>query len=161
MSQQAATLLHVVPVRRDATGRLVAVGLLRVAVPAGGGHWRTLQGNVRQGETSLESAERCVRETLGPEVRLHRVVTSILAGSPAQATPGDADRAKTRLYAVELRGRPQATRAGPDFVWFLVSALPRRADVSVGEWRTLAALLDALGERGAAARLRLFEGPGP
>ena len=153
--------IQVVPVRRDGSGRLVAVGLLRATDSDGAERWTTVGGRMYPGETIERAIEGCLGETLGSEVRAQR------SPAPRKGTPGrpgsawradgppsvePGERAPT--YAVELRGRlvPQGTARR--LAWFLVTALPPRGEVSSAQWALLADFLEAQGEPAVAARMR-------
>ncbi|MGO9178704.1 MAG: DUF4916 domain-containing protein [Candidatus Limnocylindrales bacterium] len=69
VSGEADVPIHVVPVRRDGSGRLVAVGLLRATDSDGEECWKTVGGRVHAGETLEGAVDRCLGETLGSEVR--------------------------------------------------------------------------------------------
>jgi hypothetical protein len=155
--------MHVVPVRRDGSGRLVAVGLLRATDPDGAERWTTIGGRVHPGATIEQAIDRCLGETLGSEVRARRSpaprrgttrppTAARRADVPPPIEPGE--RAAT--YPVELRGRlvPQGT--AHRLAWFLVTALPPRGEVSSAQWALLAGFLDAQGEPAVAARMRRF-----
>ncbi len=153
--------IQVVPVRRDGSGRLVAVGLLRATDPDGAERWTTVGGRVHPGATLEQAIEGCLGETLGSEVRAQRSpaprlgtpgrpVSAWRADAPPSVEPGE----RARTYAVELRGRlvPQGTARR--FAWFLVTALPPRGEVSSAQWALLADFLEAQGEPAVAARMR-------
>ena len=153
--------IQVVPVRRDGSGRLVAVGLLRAADPDGAERWTTIGGRLHPGATVEQAIEGCLGETLGSEVRAQRSPAPRLGtpGRPVSAWRADVpppiepgERAPT--YAVELRGRlvPQGTARR--LAWFLVTALPPRGEVSSAQWALLADFLEAQGEPAVAARMR-------
>ena len=145
--------IQVVPVRRDGSGRLVAVGLLRATDPGGAERWTTVGGRAHPGETIEQTIHRCLGETLGSEVRAQR------SPAPRLGAPGRADAApsvepgeRAPTYAVEMRGRlvPQGTALR--LAWFLVTALPPRGEVSSAQWTLLADFLEAQGEPAVAAR---------
>lgn len=60
-------LVDLVPVRRDGTGRLVAVGLIEVVDTDGEERWTTIGGPDMAAESIDEAIERCLRETLGSD----------------------------------------------------------------------------------------------
>ncbi len=153
--------IQVVPVRRDGSGRLVAVGLLRATDPDGAERWTTVGGRLHPGATIEQAIEGCLGETLGSEVRAQRSpaprlgtpgrpVSAWRADAPPSAEPGE----RAPAYAVELRGRlvPQGTARR--LAWFLVTALPPRGEVSSAQWTLLADFLEAQGEPAVAARMR-------
>ena len=160
---EADVPIHVVPVRRDGSGRLVAVGLLRATDPDGEERWRTVGGRVHPGETIEQAIDRCLGETLGSEVRAQRSPPSRIgpAGPPLSAWREDAppptepgESAST--HAVEMRGRLVPQGMAHRLAWFLVTALPPRGEVSSAQWALLAGFLDAQGEPALAARMRRF-----
>jgi len=86
-SGEADVPIHVVPVQRDGSGRLVAVGLPRATESDGEERWTTVGGRVHPDETIEGAIDRCLGETLGSEVwaqhspppRIGRVGTPLAA----------------------------------------------------------------------------------
>ena len=153
--------VDVVPVRRDASGRLVAVGLISTAGVDGEQRWTTIRGTVLPGETIERAIARCVGETLGSEARAQLSPPPQVgwAGKLPHARRDDAPLRTDRrdiAAAVEIQGRLMPQGAARRFAWFLVTALPVRGEVSSGQWALLADFLEAHGERGLAARMRQF-----
>ena len=155
--------VDLVPVRRDGSGRLVAVGLVRTVGPGGEARWTTIGGAVLPGEAIEQSIARCVAETLGAAARA-RLLLLPQVGTPRKpdlarsedAAPhidqGDSEAA----YAVEIQGHLVPQLPARRFAWFLVTAMPIREEVSVAQWALLANFLEAWGEPGLAARMRQF-----
>jgi hypothetical protein len=156
--------VDVVPVRRDGTGRLVAVGLIKVVDADGDDRWTTIGGTELVGETIDEAMERCIRETLGPDAHCQRskprlvAITGIIRPMGQRPAAGRrTDRAGiNEPCAVEVWGNLVPQGLAPRFAWFLVTALPARHDFATGMRARLADFLEAQGEPGLAARLRQF-----
>jgi len=152
-----------VPVRRDGSGRLVAVGLVRVPYGADEERWTTIRGTALPGETVEAMVTRCVAEALGQDARA-RQSDPPRVGEAGRRAPGrrddpgsSADRAVAPgPTAVEVLGHLQPRGAVLRFAWFLVTALPARRDVGPEQWAILADLLESEGERGLATRMRQF-----
>jgi hypothetical protein len=155
--------VDVVPVRRDGSGRLVAVGLIRAAGVDGEERWTTIGGAVLPGETIERAIARCVGETLGTEARAQLSPPPPLgpAGKPLHTRRDDSplqtdQREIEAPLAVEIQGRLVPHEAARRFAWFLVTALPVRGEVSAAQWALLADFLEAQGEPGLADRMRQF-----
>jgi len=155
--------VDVVPVRRDGSGRLVAVGLIRTAGVDRDERWTTIGGAVLPGETIERAIARCVGETLGAEARAQLSPPPQVGpvGKPPHARRDDAplqtdQREIEAPLAVEIQGRLVPQGAARRFAWFLVTALPVRGEVSSAQWALLADFLVAQGEPGLAARMRQF-----
>ena len=155
--------VDVVPVRRDGSGRLVAVGLIRTAGVDRDERWTTIGGAVLPGETIERAIARCVGETLGPEARAQLSAPPQVgpAGKPGHTRRDDAplptdQREIEAPLAVEIQGRLVPHGAARRFAWFLVTALPVRGEVSSAQWALLADFLEAQGEPGLADRMRQF-----
>ncbi len=154
--------MDLVPVRRDGTGRLVGVGLVEVADPDGRPRWTLIDGLEVPGESIDESVERSIRASLGAEAHGYlaklqppwitdprpRVDGTRVRGRPPRSRGEEA-------IAVELSGSFQPQGAVHRFSWFLVTALPAREEIAAGVRLVLADFLEAEGEFGLAARLRL------
>ncbi len=144
--------------RRDGTGRLVAVGLIEVVDTDGEARWTTIGGTELGGET----IERCVRETLGPDAQYQLskpqpVEMTGIRRLGHRAAPARRDRGGiNEPYAVEIWGKLEPQGRARRFMWFLVTALPARPDIAGGTRAVLADFLEAQGEPGLAARLRQF-----
>ena len=155
--------VDVVPVRRDGTGRLVAVGLIRAADVEGAERWTTIGGTVRPDETIEQAIGRCVADTLGSEARAQLsppphvgMAGERLFDRRNEAPPSTDQREIEAPYAVDVRGRLVPQGLARRFAWFLITALPVRGEVSSEQWALLADFLDAQGEPGLAARMRQF-----
>ncbi len=61
--------MDVIPVRRDGTGRLVAVGLIEVVDTDGEERWTMIHAAELAGQTIDEAIERSLRATLGADAR--------------------------------------------------------------------------------------------
>jgi len=155
--------VDVVPVRRDGTGRLVAIGLIEIVDSDGAERWTTISGAQRPDETFSEAIERCLTETLGPDARgqlskppqirpigRHPVGQGVAAGRSSDRTESDGPS------AVEIEGRLAPQGAAQRFTWFLVTALPAQRQIATATRSVLADFLEAQGEPGLAGRLRLF-----
>lgn len=152
--------VDIVPVRRDGTGRLVAVGLIEIVDTDGENRWTMVGGAELPGETFDETIERCLKETLGPDARGQlskpRPIGRRLAG---QGVPvgRPSDRSESdEPWAVEIGGRLAPQGVAHRFSWFLVTALPAQQQIVVAKRSVLADFLEAQGEPGLALRLRLF-----
>ena len=164
LSQEAQNgEVDVVPVRRDGTGRLVAVGLIEIVDTDGENRWTTVGGAELPGETFDEAIERCLKETLGPDARGQlskpRPIGPISRRPVGQGVPAGppADRSESdEPCAVEIGGRLAPQGVAHRFSWFLVTALPAQRQIVVAKRPVLADFLEAQGESGLAARLRLF-----
>ena len=155
--------MDIVPVRRDGTGRLVAIGLIEIVDTDGADRWSTICGATRSGESFDEAIERSLRETLGPDVRGQFSATlhikpigrrPIGSGGP----PGRhlVSGESVASWAVEIEGRVAPQGQAQRFMWFLVTALPAQEQITAATRSNLADFLEAHGEPGLAARLRLF-----
>ncbi len=149
--------------RRDGSGHLVAVGLVRTVGLDGEESWTTVGGDVLPDETIEEAIARCVAETLGAAARAHLMLLPQvgMAGQPDLARSDDAalqtgQRDSEAAYAVEIQGRLVPRPPARRFAWFLVTAMPIREEVSVAQWALLADFLEAWGEPRLAARMRQF-----
>jgi len=157
------TRVDLVPVRRDGSGRLVAVGLIGTAGINGEMRWTTIGGAVPRGETIEQAISRCVAETLGsaaqaqdsPQASVALTGLRPRAGRDEQP-PQSHQRDVEVPLAVEIRGRIQPQGTDRRFAWFLITALPVRGEVPAAQWALLAEFLDAQGEHGLAARMRQF-----
>jgi hypothetical protein len=164
LSQEAQNgEVDVVPVRRDGTGRLVAVGLIEIVDTDGENRWTTVGGAELPGETFDEAIERCLKETLGPDARGQlskpRPIGPIsrrLVGHGVPAGPPSDRSESDEPCAVEIGGRLAPQGVAHRFSWFLVTALPAQRQIVVAKRPVLADFLEAQGESGLAARLRLF-----
>ena len=154
--------VEIVPVRRDGTGRLVAVGLIAVSDATGVDRWSLISGLQLPGETLSAVIERCLIETLGADVRgQYSEAWSEAAGRGSQRAgprtslhshgPGE-----TTPTAVEISGRLEPHGVAVRFTWFLVTALPAQDALRSEHRGLLAAFLEAQGEPGLAGRLRQF-----
>jgi len=157
------TRVDLVPVRRDGSGRLVAVGLIGTAGTDGEMRWTTIGGAVARGEAIEQAISRCVAEALGSAARAQdsRQTPVALAGLRRPAGRDDQpleshQRDVEVPLAVEVRGRMEPQGTDSRFAWFLITALPARGEVSAAQWALLADFLDAQGEQGLAARMRQF-----
>lgn len=149
--------------RRDGSGRLVAVGLIRTLGLSSEERWTTIGGTVLPGEAIEGAIARCVAETLGVEARAHLLPQPQVgnAGRPDLDRSDDTalqdhQRDIEATYAVEIQGRLVAQLPARRFAWFLVTAMPIREAISVAQWALLADFLEAWGEPGLAARMRQF-----
>ena len=155
--------VDVVPVRRDATGRLVAVGLIEAPDAQGNLRWSAIGATALPGETVEQVIDRCIKEALGPDAA-EQVSTPRPTPTSGGRLPGRRDGARPRPAtgeidepcAVEVRGKLEPQGASRRFAWFLVTALPAREAMASGQWAILADLLEEQGERGLAERMRLF-----
>ena len=155
--------VDVIPVRRDGTGRLVAVGLIEVADTDGEQRWTTIHRAELAGETIDEAIERSLSEALGPDAHGQRskprsmgTMGSRLAGRGDGAGRGGDRREIDDPCAVEIWGKLQPQGVARRFTWFIVTALPAQREIASGMRPVLASFLEAQGEPGLAARLRQF-----
>jgi hypothetical protein len=155
--------VDVVPVRRDGSGRLAAVGLIAVLDADREERWATITGTAAPGESIEDAIERSVRVVLGPaaDARLweHKPVGRTQSrqfmggiGAPARREHEGMDVA----YPVDLSGGLVPQGDARQFSWFLVSVLPPGRQLAAGTHAVLARFLEAEGEPGAAARLKRF-----
>jgi hypothetical protein len=155
--------VDMVPVRRDGTGRLVAIGLIEIVDADGEERWTTISGEALPGENLDEAIERSLKESLGPGVRGQLSAPSQIRpirrrpdrhGGATRRTSvrGDGDE----TWAVEIEGRLAPQGAAHRFTWFIVTALPAQEQIRVATRPVLADFLEAQGEPGLAGRLRLF-----
>ena len=155
--------MDVIPVRRDGTGRLVAVGLIEFVDSDGERRWTTIHGAEIAGETIELAIERSLRETLGADVhgqlskpRSMGITATRLFGHDDGGRPAS-DRSETDdPCAVEIWGNLQPKGVARRFSWFIVTALPAQREIASGKRPVLADFLEAQGEPGLAARLRQF-----
>ena len=155
--------VDVIPVRRDGTGRLVAVGLIEFVDSDGERRWTTIHGAEIAGETIELAIERSLRETLGADVhgqlskpRSMGITATRLFGHDDGGRPAS-DRSETDdPCAVEIWGNLQPQGVARRFSWFIVTALPAQREIASGKRAVLANFLEAQGEPGLAARLRQF-----
>ncbi len=153
--------MQVIPVRRDGTGRLVAVGLVEVAGSDGRPRWTLIGGPDLPDESTDQAVERCVRAALGDQAN----------GRPAALQPAwitdpgpGVDGLRVRDHsprsggeeacAAEISGHLQPQSPVQRFSWFLVTALPAQPEFEPDARAALADFLDAQGELGLATRLR-------
>jgi hypothetical protein len=154
--------VEIVPVRRDGTGRLVAVGLIAVSDAAGVDRWSLISGSPLAGETLPAVIERCLIETLGPDVQGQQSEPWIEAAGRGSRRAGpqvllDSDATGDQTpTAVEIKGRLEPHGVATRFTWFLVTALPAQGSIRSEHRGLLAAFLEAQGETGLAGRLRQF-----
>lgn len=154
--------VDIVPVRRDGTGRLVAIGLIAIVDIDGEDRWSTISGATSSGESFEETIERSLRETLGPDV--HSQFSAPLHVKPigwssigGDGSPGrQIARGESAGWAVEIAGRVAPQGQAQRFMWFLVTALPAQERITAAARSALADFLEAQGEPGLAARLGLF-----
>lgn len=149
--------------RRDGTGRLVAVGLIEVEDTDGAERWTTIGGAELAGESIDETIERWVRETLGWDAHGQRSrprlvgITGTRPGGQGDAAGLRTDRTEIEQpCAIEIWGTLVPHGVARRFTWFLVTALPARREMASGKRAVLADFLEAEGEPGLAARLRRF-----
>ena len=154
--------MDVVPVRRDGTGRLVGVGLVEVADSDGQPRWTLIDGHDVPGESIDESVERSIQASLGADAhgQLAKLqppwITNPRPRVDGTRVRGRAPRSRDEdAIAVELSGSFQPQGPVHRFSWFLVTALPPRDEIAAGVRAVLADFLEAEGEFGLAARLRL------
>jgi len=154
--------VDIVPVRRDGTGRLVAIGLIQIVDIEGEDRWSTISGATLSGESFDETIERSLRETLGPDVRSE--FSAPLHIQPIGRHPIASDgppgrhvaRGESAGWAVEIGGRVAPQGQAQRFMWFLVTALPAQEQITAAARSAIADFLEAQGEPGLAARLGLF-----
>jgi ADP-ribose pyrophosphatase YjhB (NUDIX family) len=154
--------VEIIPVRRDGTGRLVAVGLIEVSDATGVGRWSLISGSQLPGETLPTVIERCLAENLGSDVRGQSSQSWIEAAGRASRRAGPRSSLHSQASgeqtptAVEITGRLEPHGVAMRFTWFLVTALPAQAAIRFEHRALLAAFLEAQGEPGLAGRLRQF-----
>ena len=155
--------MDIVPVRRDGTGRLVAIGLIEIVDIDGADRWSTICGETLSGESFDEAIERSLRETLGPDVRgqfsapLHiKPIGRDPIGSGGPPGRHLVSGESVASWAVEIEGRVAPQGQAQRFMWFLVTALPAQEQITAATRSNVADFLEAQGEPGLAARLRLF-----
>jgi Domain of unknown function (DUF4916) len=155
--------VDVIPVRRDGTGRLVAVGLIEAADAHGEARWTTISAIVLPGDTIEQAIERCVKETLGSDAhgqfskrRPVGIIGTRVFGQREdprlRPNPGEINEP----CAVEIWGKLEPHGVARRFAWFLVTALPARGGMASEQWALLADFLEGQGEPGLAARMRQF-----
>lgn len=156
-------VVDIVPVRRDGTGRLVAVGLVEVVDVDGHERWSLIAGQELPSETVDEVIDPSLHDSLGPDVHGQRSVPR--RPNPDWAGPSRRSRRSEHTpaeinvsgpLAVEIRGKIAPQGSVHRFSWFLVTALPAQDAFVRGQRELLAAFLDAQGEPGLAGRLRQF-----
>jgi Domain of unknown function (DUF4916) len=154
--------VEIVPVRRDGTGRLVAVGLIEVRDLTGVDRWSLISGSQLPNETLPTVIERCLTETLGPDVR-GQYSESGIEGAGRELRRADPRRllhsqgpGEETPTAVEITGRLAPHGVAMRFTWFLVTALPAQDAIRPEHRALLAAFLEAQGEPGLAGRLTQF-----
>jgi ADP-ribose pyrophosphatase YjhB (NUDIX family) len=150
--------VDILPVVRDASGRVASVGLIRRDSPFGP-VWCQVGGRLLYGETLDEGAQRHISETLGDvAATVGDEPFFVNEYFPQPRPPHGVDPRKHAVavcFTADL-GEPRITTGGEatDFAWFNVDALPddlwpgtrRMLDVMVGEsgWRDEGASYDAL-----------------
>jgi hypothetical protein len=140
----------------------VAIGLIEIVDTDGEARWATISSASVFGEIPDEAIARALRDTLGPDVRsefsapLHvKPIGRRLIGrvEPPERYPRDGE---SPAWAVEIDGRVTPQGEVQRFMWFLVTALPAQEQITAATRSALADFLEAQGEPGLAARLRLF-----
>jgi len=139
--------VDVIPVRRDGTGRLVAVGLIEAFDTDGEQRWTTIGGPVIAGETTDEAIGRCLAAALGPDVRWRLSMPPPTLRTEEQRRPREAGEVD-QAHSVDVWGRIESDVIGHRFSWFLVTSLPPRVRITLGKRTVLASFLEAQGEPG-------------
>ncbi len=155
--------MDIVPVRRDGTGRLVAVGLVEVVAVDGRERWALIGSREQPGQTIDEVIDRGLRDSLGPDID-GQPSTPLRPNSDWAGPSPRSRRSRHPLaeidvsgpVAVEISGKIATQGSVRRFSWFLVTALPAQDTFADGQRELLAAFLDAQGEPGLAGRLRQF-----
>ncbi len=155
--------VDVVPLRLDARGAIVAIGLIRrpTAIAAEGERWMTIGGRLRRGERIADAIEREVREALGPAARVDVPAVPVPAAL-AEYMPGTRDdgpfdprqHAVGLTYAIAVEGEIRVGGEATDFRWFEPDELPTRGNYGFGQWSVVADMLDRFGLAAAASRVR-------
>jgi hypothetical protein len=152
--------MDIVPVRRDGTGRLVAVGLIEVMDVDGVQRWTTIGAAEAPGESVDNVVERCLGDTLGPGAHGQRSNPRTVGlgrrGDRSERSWAEGLRAVAGPCAVEIWGRIEPRGVALRFSWFLVTALPAQHAIVADKQPVLADFLEMQGEPGLAGRLRGF-----
>ena len=159
------TCVDVVPIRRDAAGRVVQVGLIYRDTPHQGQRWCVVGGRLCRNESFAEAIARQIRDTLGDAVRfrLGRTETHTADADPHAGIaephhvaqyftfdrgPGPLDPRQHAIgltWAVEILGEAHARGEAVAFQWFEIDSLPRADQCGFGQNYVVAACLNKLG----------------
>jgi hypothetical protein len=147
--------VDVIPVRRDGTGRLVAVGLIEAPDTDGERRWTTIGGSLIAGEATDDAIGRWLKDALGPDVCWRFSIPPSAVRTEEHQRRVEAWQVD-EAHAVDVSGRIASDGAPRRFSWFLVTSLPPRAKIASGKRTVLASFLEAQGERSLGHRLRQF-----